>query len=254
LLNIFYHRWQESAPAQPAASELPPLSEETQAPLAPPPSSTLGLLADFEGDYPYLGAYWDEATATQFSCGLSSDFFHSGANSLRIDLDVVPGSWATCVLSFDDVQDWSSNNGLSFYLRASQAGIPYDVNIYAGSPESQKTYLVSEETPSDSAGGWAHIEIPWSDFARADWEENAGAPFTTPDKIVEIAFGFGGLENANNTGAIWVDDVALLEAETVVAEPPPESQPESKGINLPCLGALLLPLAMFGMVWIIRRK
>ena len=254
MLNIFYHRWQEGSAQLPPVESPPPSLSETQAPIVPPPSLTLGLPVDFETDYPYLVAYWDEATTTQFSCAASNDFFHGGANSLRIDLNVVPGSWATCVLSYDDVQDWSNSDGISFYLRANQAGIPYDVNIYSGSTESQETYLVTEETPSDSAGGWAHIELPWSDFVRAAWEENAGTPFTSPDRIMGIAFGFSGIENANNTGTIWVDDITLVEAEPVVEEQPQESEPESKGINLPCVSSLLLPLMLSVMAWIIRRK
>ena len=268
LLNIFYHRWQESAPAQPAASEPPPLGGETQAPIAPLPSGTLppagtmrpgsaqasGLLADFESMIPTLATYWDEATSTRITCSPANDQVHSGASALKIDFDVAAGSWSTCVLSFDNSQDWSSGQGLVFALHADRTGVPYNIILYAGSPDSQETYLNAEETPQDSAGGWASIEIRWSEFHRAEWEDNPGTPFDKPAQVLEMAFGFDGLENANNTGTIWVDDIQLLGTQTPPSEAPIEEQPQGGGGGLPCLGSILLPLALVGLALLLRRR
>lgn len=107
LLNIFYHRWQERAPAQPPASEPPPLGGETQAPITPPPSGTLGLIDDFEAGAPAGTAgwetFWDEATSTTITCAPASGEVHSGAYALQIDFDVAANSWATCTLFYGNL-------------------------------------------------------------------------------------------------------------------------------------------------------
>ncbi len=135
------------------------------------------MLADFEGTPPTLEAFWDEATASHVGCAVTGDATHAGSGALQIDTDVVSGSWGTCRLTFTEPPDMTNGEGISFYLHADRAGIPYDIDLYAGNPDEPETYMDSADTPSDSVDGWAHIEIPWSDFTRVEWEADAGTVF-----------------------------------------------------------------------------
>ncbi|MEW6404528.1 MAG: carbohydrate binding domain-containing protein [Chloroflexota bacterium] len=255
LLNVFYHRWKENAPL-PSAPTAAPVSPTESQPGAPATSPTLGVLADFDSFTPYLNAYWDEATPTQASCAPSSDVALSGSSSLKIEFDVTSGAWATCVLSFDGIQDWSAGQGLSFAIHSEQAGLPYDVDIYAGYDDARETYLDSASTPEDSVNGWATVEIPWGEFHRADWEADAGAVFTKSHEIVEIAFGFNGLDQGSNTGTIWIEDVQLMGAvsapvdiqPTTVDESEPEDSEQAERPQQGCLNGLALPLFLFGLI------
>ncbi len=263
LLNIFYYRWQENAPAQPAASEPPPLGSETQAPIAPPPSGpaqTSGTIDDFESGAPAGTSGWEayrgETFPTRFSCTAASDAVHSGTSALKLDFDVPAGSWATCVLSYGNPQDWSRSKGLSFYLRADQPAIHFNMLLYSGTPESQETYIYYLDTPEESVNGWARIEVQWADFVRVEWEADAGTSFAHPEQVGGLGFGFDGYEDKSNTGVIWADDIQLLNMGSgqPSAEETERPQPDGSGGGLPCLGSLLLPLAMIGMALLIRRK
>jgi hypothetical protein len=255
LLNVFYHRWAAFTPSEPPAGEPNPPAVATTGPDAHSGDSALpagdGLLADFETLAPNLAAYWDETTITQIACAPAGDAAYRGNSALRIDFDVAAGSWSTCVLSFENQPDWSAGRGLAFALHASRQGFPYNVILYAGSPEDRRTYINAEETPQDSSGGWATIEIPWSDFHRAEWEADAGTPFSEPERILEVAFGFDGQENANSTGTVWVDDLTMLGTTAV----PAADAPQERRRGLPsCLGSSLLPLLLAGTAWSIHRR
>lgn len=141
---------------------------------------------------------------------------------------------------------------MTFYLHAGQTGLVFNVDIYSGSPESQETYLYTIEAPSDSAEGWIPIELRWLDFHRADWEENAGAPFASPDRVLGLAFGFSTYPDTPNTGTIWVDDVQVIGGQPPTSEPSaPEPTPSGRRI---CGGAFVLPLTMAGLAWLKRRR
>jgi hypothetical protein len=248
LLNIFYHRWAASGTANlpPATGAAPDIST----PQVDAPSGTVGLVADFDGTTPAMNTYWDEATSTRITCAPASDEANGGASALKIDFSVAAGSWSTCVLSYDNAQDWSAGNGLSFYIHSSQAGIPYNVLLYTGSPDNREAYVISAETPGGSDSDWVLVEIPWSDFIRASWESDSGAAFSQTDNVLSFAFGLDGLADASNTGTLWVDDISLLGTQAG-AEPTPE--PDSGG-GLPCAGGALLPLIIVGLAWMFRRR
>ncbi len=258
LLNIFYHRWADGQPSQPPAATQPPAAA-TGSPVPPVAPGTPGLITDFDGN-DLAVSRWDtylgEAAGNRFTCSPSGDAAYSGSSSLKADFDIAAGSWGTCVLSFDQVQDWSAGQGLAFFVHASQPGLPYNVVIYAGTPEAQETYIESAETPQDSLGGWALVEIPWAEFKRADWEADAGATFTKSGQILSIAFGFDGLADSSNTGTIWIDDIQVSGAVTSPITEPPGSTPEpdGHGTGVPCLGSILFSLVMVSVAWVLRRK
>jgi len=271
MLNIFYHRWQENAPLQLAPETTSPAGEAPIPELYPAQPLSAGLIDDFETDNPPgtngWEPFWDEATPTSMHCTAEEGMAYNGGRSLLLDYEVTPGAWATCALFYEDTQNWSGGEGLLFYLHASQLGQVFNVDIYAGSRDAQETYVYSIESPPESADGWIPISLLWSDFHRADWEENAGAAFAKPDQVVGMAFGFDTYEDTPNTGTLWVDDMSLLRKEQEPAEAaPPPAQPTETAVEpvepaesprrplLPCGGAIALPLALVGLSLSLRYR
>ena len=282
LLNIFYHNWKANTPTEaPAESSVPepaqesePAAEsESQAQEPAGISAASGIIDDFEADNPAgtngWESFWDEATATSMHCAAESDMASQGSRALKLDFDVTPNDWATCALFYDNTQDWSGSEGLIFYLHAAQAGLIFDVDIYAGSAENQETYLYTIETLAESVDGWVPITLYWADFHRADWEENAGASFANPERVLGIAFGMSTYPDTPNTGTLWVDDLSLLGAgqmsavpsesneEQAAASQPEEMEEEEEdqgGISLPCGSAFLLPAFLIVGGFVFSRK
>jgi hypothetical protein len=189
---------------------------------------------------------------------------HSG-DSLLLDFNISANSWGTCAMFFESPQDWSAAQGISFYFRSTQAGLLFDLDLYAGPPENRETYLYTIESPADSVTGWVPMELRWSDFHRAPWEENADAPFDKASQVMGLAFGFGTPPDAPNVGSLRVDDVTLLGSTPVPAPPsdqptqPPAASPEEdtgtpRRPLLPCSSGALAPLLLFGAVLWTRRK
>ncbi len=269
LLNVFYHRWKASAPAQPAVTAPPAATAlPTTASPAPAPVLGSGLVDNFEGGAPAGTSGWesfrDEATRTAIQCAPAGDAVHNGAGALAIEFNVTANSWATCALMYDSAQDWSAGEGLSFYIRASQAAQIVDVDVYTGSPDDRATYLYKFETTPESATGWIPVQLRWEDFHRADWEANAGEPLKNSQQITGIAFGFMTLPDAPSLGKIWVDDIQLLGGEKPVespgqpqpgeptAAPSPVEAGEKDGGGLPCAGGAALPMGLLALAWVLR--
>jgi len=273
MLNVFYHRWKENAPLQPALEPAPATEAGAQPepPAAPLPSGTLSLLDDFEGNA-LAGtsgweSYFQDNTDTQLGCAPESGNAHGGAASLKFEFDVAPNSWATCGFYFDSAQNWSAGQGVSFYLRADRAGLPFDVDLYGGSPGGRSTYILRMETPSGSENDWMLVEIGWADILRAEWEENPGTPFN-PAEVTGFSIGLSTPEQERISGRIWVDDLSLLGTAGTGVDTPPEtlpmvatSAPEQPGQPeqprkplLPCSGAIALPLSLVLGICLWRRK
>jgi hypothetical protein len=256
MLNYFYNRWKADAPLQPAPEPVSTPQAESQPEANPAQPLVSSLIADFESLTPYINAYRDDTSSSSISCAPSSEVGGESSTSLKIQFDVTPGAWATCVLSFESAQDWSSANGLSFRVRADKAGIPYDVNIYTGENETRETYLDSASSPEDAVNGWADVIIPWGEFHRADWEADAGTVFAKPNQIREIAIGFNGLDSANNVGTLWVDNVSLITQGVTPpdivpsADAPQPAAPTVKNPILPCPSpvAFLLPILFLVLI------
>lgn len=267
LLNVFYHRWQSDAPPPSQPEPASPAEDAPQPELYSAPPLVAGLIDDFETDNPHgtngWEPYWDEATPTSMHCAAEPGMVHGGERSLLLDFEVTPGAWATCALTFENIQNWSGREGLSFHFHAEQSGLVFNVDIHAGRHDARETYLYTIEAPPESVDGWVPISLNWSDFHRADWEENGGAPFAKPDQVVGMAFGFHTYEDTSNIGTLWIDDVSLLGAESVEAEPPPAQpmesvsepaeEPSAKPSDAPrgrpslCGGAIAVPTLLVGL-------
>ena len=267
MLNVFYHRWLENAPLQPPPVPATPMDSAPQPELYPAQPPAAGLIDDFETDTPSgtngWEPFWDESTPTSMHCTAEAGPSNSGQQALLLDFELPHGAWATCALFYENAQDWSGGQGLTFYLHAVQPGLVFDVDIYSGTPEAQETYLYTVEAPDESTGGWVPISLNWSDFNRADWEENAGAPFINPDRVMGMAFGFSTYEDAPNIGKLWIDDLTLLVSQPAPAvQPPSEENPpaeasepsEPSGRSLPCSGAIILPLTLVTLAWKIKKR
>lgn len=265
LLNVLYHRWKESTPLQPTLPAPPTAAQPAPLPTSAPPGSP--LLDDFE-QFPQPGTggwqtFWDQATATRLSCAPSTHQARQGAQALQLDFDLPPNTWATCATWYDTPQDWSHAAGLTLALSAAQPGERLDVEIYAGSPnETQETYLAAVTVAEE----WTTIFLPWSDFQRVAWEENAGAPFAKPNQVLGLAFGLNSDgASAHRSGQIWVDELALAsptapptqaaaQATQPPINPPPLNTPSSPQSGLPCASALLPLSALLALAcWRIGR-
>ena len=266
LLNIFYHRWKGNAPvpSSPAAATEAPADSQ------PAPSSASGWIDDFDANSLPKSAPWegfrDEATSTSLTCEVEAGTGRLG-NSLHLDFDIVANSWVTCAAFFETPQRWNAGDMLTFYFRASQGGLLFDVDLYTGSAENRGTYIFTVEAPAASAADWVPMEISLDAFQRASWEENAGAALTPSDQIVGMAFGAATPQDAPNAGEVWVDDVQLSgaaeeqpgEAPTTApadSQPPDEpaqDQPRN-GPSLPCAGGIVLPLLFLGLTGLNGRK
>ena len=170
---------------------------------------------------------------------------------------VAANSWATCGFYFDTTQDWSAGEGISFYMHADRAGIPFDVELYGGNPGGRTTYAWHTQTSEGSERGWILVEIPWENILRAEWEENTGTPFN-PAEVTGFSIGLSSPEKSRLNGTIWLDDLSLIGTGLTTQQPAVEedatSEPESSGNRFPCLGGVILPLILVSAVWLLRRK
>jgi hypothetical protein len=289
LLNMFYHRWVSSSsvqlPAQPtvsgatpAAPTEAPASGEPQPPAVAP--TTVDLIDDFEAGTPTgtpgWQGFWDEAVPTTIACAPESGIAHTGGSALHANFSVAANSWATCVLLYDQIQNWQSAQGISFYVHAAKPGMAFDALVYGGTPGALASYPSWLETTQEMVDGWVTVEIHWDALLRAEWEENAGTPFD-PSQATGFGFGFDGGSDAPGVGEIWVDDVHLIgasapvvEKTSVVANQPPAEQPtqapeatalpeeeedQGGGGGGPCRGSIGLGLlAAVSAIWAGKRN
>lgn len=275
MLNVFYNRWKAGTSTSPPvqADTTPTSSEqstaeatETSMGAIEPPAAInelakgggVHVIDDFEGKLNAETEYWesfrDESIPTTINCELDNTQAYDGDHSLRLDFNVMSNSWATCELSFIPPQNWSNGDGLEFYMHANQPAIVFDVLIFGGTPDVRESYTYTIESMPESVNGWAYIEIPWSKIHRVNWEDNAGSPFSTPDKVVGIAFGIGASEDTDNKGTIWIDDLSLM---STAVPPPPESLPAEEERSSPSVcpsSVSLILLIAFGVVYVEIRE
>jgi hypothetical protein len=209
LLNVFYHRWQNSLPA--SVIDQPQELTPTSASSTSTGSSVSFPIDDFEIGMPAgtngWEPNWDASTPTKISCAPETTQAHSGSSSLQIDFEIAAESWGTCTLFYDPAQDWTQGSGLTFYYFTSMADLIFDVDLYAGPVDLMETYHFTLTPAPESMDGWVEARIPWIEFTRVDWEENAGAAFDGHDRVIGIGFGLTG------SGSIWVDELQLSAGE-----------------------------------------
>ena len=267
LLNIAVNRWlagEGQAAGQPVPEPEPAVEEAQE---SPPQSASVSAatIDDFEtGSHPeadYWVTYRDEAVPTAVTCNPLSEMAYQGSNALQIDFDVLADSWASCELLYYTARDWRSA-GLQFYLRSSQAGLPFGLLFYYQLGAEKATSVVEFETSPESVDGWMIVSVPWEEFARQD-------SLVYPESGLGLAFVFGGgADGASNTGTIWIDEIALYadgeepaEEEVPAAEndiQPPEDVPspdEPGQGGLPFCSNLPLVVGLVAAGWVgLRRR
>lgn len=230
LLNYYYQRWQANAPSQaPTAAQQEdpaPTSSSAQANISPESSGSTGaalavtaVIDDFESVNPLSGNGWELFSGSpanaSMDCVIKEGSAYGGARSLTVNLDVKADDWATCSMLFDEAQDWSAAQGFSFMLHALESGSVFDVNLYSGSDDALQTYTYAIETTNESTAGWIPVTLRWEDLRRVEWEENANSPFDPSNLVIGIAFGV----NANNSVAINIDNLALVDGNLAADQP-----------------------------------
>ncbi|MGD8456718.1 MAG: carbohydrate binding domain-containing protein [Anaerolineales bacterium] len=272
LLNIFYHRWQAGNP--PASAPSQPSSSESESEGGGEVESTTGGTAlqigstidDFEnGPIPesdYWMGYYEENVGTTITCNPIGSPPYSGNASLQVDFTVQSGSWASCELLFYDSQDWSLGEGLVFYVRATDTGIPLGLMMYHGAAKNSS--VVHLETNQKSVDGWTRFVFPWSEFATQDLT-------VEPGQALGLAFLFDGGDGQASAGTVWIDDIALAgegaemvgeQAEAPAAAEPaedeegtvPESEDQGGGGRLCASGPGMFLIALIGVVWMKKRE
>ncbi len=229
--------------------------------------SASNLIDNFEGVAPAGSygwqAYKDESAETSIVCTPSADRAYAGAKSMRIDYQIALYTWATCDLTYENPQNWSEAEGISFYAYAEQEETRFNVDLFT----EGKSYVY--EGWVEGSGEWQEFIVFWDEFRRVDWEEDAGSPFTQPGHVEGLAFGFNtpdGVEEGFG-GTLYIDELALGAPASALEVPPePElyAEPEgeadaggedtSGGMPLPCAGGLVLPAALSGFVFWQRKK
>ncbi len=178
----------------------------------PIPMETSRLVTDFEGEPPENTSGWqgfiDDATESVISCVIDPGVGRESKSSLHFKFSVVPNSWATCGFYYNPVQNWGEIKGISFYLRSDRAGIPFEVNLYGGTPDVHATYYFRTETPPESVENWAKLEIPLTSILGAEWENNAGKPFD-PTQVTGFSISVT-TQDKETSGKLWIDDLKML--------------------------------------------
>lgn len=272
MLNYFYQVWQSGAPADASAPEVEPTADSAPPPQAAPSTGT--EIDSFDQGTPVGTGGWqvytDDSGTSKLSCKTTGEQSQSGGQALLMDYQISSGGWATCDLTFDHPQDWTAHSGVGFYLHSDQAMRIFSVNLFSGSPDARETYTHEMITAEPAVNGWQYVAIPWQEFVRVDWEENAGTVFSTPQVILSVAFGFAA-DTSEQSGRLWIDQLGFPEtmpqpqpeipqspgeppAESVQPTSLPEPTQTSPGLNLPFCGAgVILPLGMLLIAVLFRR-
>jgi hypothetical protein len=269
LLNYYYNRWQQDAPFPvPAHTEEDIETDSGQSDSDQPDAAPLdisGLIDNFEGGTPVgtngWEAYWDEGTTSYLQCGADSGTGLNGSG-LRLDYQISSYSWGTCGLYYEQVQDWSATRGLVFSIRVGQPDQVLHVDLFTDGPEGQESYIFELDLTPVMDDDWVPIGIPWESFHRVDWEADAGSPFSKPDRVTGIAFGFGSEESALE-GELWIDELGWMEDEEATVEESADQEvsqseepedDEPGGRSLPCIGSLAMPLGLVGIALYQRKR
>lgn len=219
LLNVYYHRWKQRAPAA-----LPPPPQTKPAPLPsgedrvlkqrplPPPTIVGGVIDNFESGANEWVVFADEEKDTRLICGPDKATSHSGTVGLRIEYDIAPDSWATCSLVYPSPRDWSGQLGLSVYLHAKRIGQRVVVVAYQGdSPDNLYHFEFNTQINQEGVTDWQRVDISWDRLVQPPWQGDSSARFD-PRRAMGVAFAFEAAEGGRNGGRLWVDDVIFLSA------------------------------------------
>ncbi|MFO7690960.1 MAG: carbohydrate binding domain-containing protein, partial [Cryobacterium sp.] len=185
---------------------------------APAAAASVSVLADFEGGTPEgFFAYGNAGFGVE-------DVAPGSANArpgqtdpttvLSYGFDITPaGSFGGVGHNFATAGDWSSFEGVSFWLQGSGNGASLQFEIFDGGADSDSSERF-DHTITDDVAGWREIQIPWASFTRATDFQPGGAP----DDGLNLTTMWGYALPANSgADTVLVDDIELYSADDVTA-------------------------------------
>jgi hypothetical protein len=235
LLNYYYNRWNpgHSAPSAPApvqeqAPAPSPIPEQEAEPVETAEEDTTqpeesavsveGVIENLDAGAEYWESY-DDGEGSRVDFGIDNDVVYSGTGSLRIQYNIKSNGWGDCGRHFEAVQDWSSGNGLSMWVRASKAG-QATFMLFSGEQSSPTPFEMILEIPPESVDNWAEITLPWTVFERASWADEGGLTEFDPTRATGLGISFWA-ESDPNEGILWLDEIGLATGEI---QPSPEEE------------------------------
>ena len=137
-------------------------------------------------------------------------------NVLQVDTNVVGGGFAGVIHAFENEtvdtwtpQDWSSFNGLSFWLYGNNTGSTLFVDVLDNRNPGSTTDDAERFSVDiiDSFSGWQFIELPWEAFSRKEIGNGAPNDGFTLTEVHGWAFG---VFSAGQPFTNYIDDVGLF--------------------------------------------
>ncbi len=264
MLNVFYHRWKAGdPPTSPASQPSGGVNEgESEGQVESAAGETVlqinSTIDDFEsGPIPesdYWVGYYEENVGTSITCNPDGGPPYSGSGALQVDFNFQAESWASCELLYHVTHDWSGGEGLVFYVRATQSGIPLGLMMYHGVEKNSS--IIHLETNQASVDGWTRFVIPWLEFANQD-------SAVEPGEALGLVFLFDGGENQANSGTVWIDDIALVGNLTEVGSESTGDESaeevgmenEGRGQGVRFCGSVpgIFVVFLFGAIWVRKR-
>jgi hypothetical protein len=239
----------------------PPSEPEVDVPDVSQPSdsvATVGLIDDFESGSESLDTY-NEGFEASTECEIDENNAYSGTYSLRFRFDIPADGWGDCGRFFDELQDWSTGEGISLWLQADSPSLWLTLTLFSGDYDRPTPFETHFEVKNASVGEWASYFFAWSDFYRAVWADPTGIGELDEIRMQGYVFSVGSGEG--DLGTIWVDNVSLAGEGTEpfvdeAAPTPPELEPEAeRSIRDLCpFSTFALPLLPFAFASIRRRK
>ena len=146
----------------------------------------------------------------------------AGNQVMQLDLNLGAGQWGGFTHAFENAtvdgwvsQDWSSYEGICFWLYGNDTGSVIFVDIQDNrTPGSTKDDAERWSVDvQDDFNGWKFFQIPFSQFNRKDIGN--GAPFDGFGKTEIWGYAFGGFNTIANQ-SYYIDDFGLMPRTTVV--------------------------------------
>lgn len=127
----------------------------------------------------------------------------AGNSALGLTLDVPAGSWAGISHAFATEgvwtpQDWSSSQGLNFWLYGQGTGDTVYVDVIENRSEGSTRDDAERYSASviDDVVGWRFVELAWDDFTRKDIGNGAPNDGLTLDEVHGYAIGVAQTDGA----------------------------------------------------------
>lgn len=199
-----------STGASPAASN--PTALSVEAPAEVPITTPVPAIAEWVDRFEEAGPLWSNGDdqGSTIEWGIDNGRTHGGSGSARVDYNFLEGGWGDCWVEDSARRDWSSGEGISFWLYNDNPNLRFGLWIQLGEVDHRSAFAASYTLPPGNDGNWTQVMLPWSAFTRADWGEPGGVMEFDPSIVVLYGFSFNvAAENGSQQGSLWIDDVGL---------------------------------------------